>query len=367
MIEGKTIYIAQNWDDTGVRAQLKVLAQELSKKNNVVFLSANKKGNKKTLINERLVVYEWPGKRPTGFKDFLFVFGLMRKNRPDIILTNFAANNIMLLASWLLKVKVRIVFFHTMVEQYIADKGGIGVKQRLNIFTKGIFFRMATQMLPCSSAAKKDLLKYYGVKESKTFVFHNAVFEQAEKNGTLRPVIGFLGRLDRSKGVDVLIKAFALIVRKIPAAQLVVIGKGKEEAALKNIVKELLLDGNVEFKGVIGYSKIFDFLRSLNCLVVPSRTDNLPTVVLEAFACLTPVIGSNSGGIPDMIIPGYNGLLFENENIGDLASRMLIMLQNSEERSRLIANMQKVFDEKFSIKTYTERFENFIKDNTDIK
>jgi glycosyltransferase involved in cell wall biosynthesis len=367
LIRGKTIYIAQNWDDTGVRAQLKTLALELSKRNEVVFLNARKTGKKKTLINERLVLYEWPGKRPTGFKDFLFAFDLMRRGKPDIIITNFAANNIMLLAAWLLKVKVRIAFFHTMVDQYIADNGRLSVKQRINIFRKGIVFKTATHMLPCSSAAQKDLVKYYGVKKNKTFVFHNAVYEQVEKNHASEPVVGFLGRLDRSKGVDILIKAFAALTQKIPGARLMIAGKGKEYSRLKDLAMALKVERSVEFVGIIGYNKIFDFLRRLNFLVVPSRMDNLPTVVLEAFSCSTPVIGSDAGGIPDMIIPGHNGLLFENGNADDLAKKMLSLLQNSAERGRITGNMQNVFDEKFNMKGFVARFEDFMEKHTDLQ
>lgn len=360
MIKGKTIFIAQNWDDSGVRAQAKALALYLSLNNKVFFLNAHKKGNTKTVINSNLTLLEWPNKRPTGVKDFLFAFKLMRRQKPDIIITNFAANNIMLFASWLLKVKVRICHFHTMVEQYIADKQKLGIKERLNIFAKGIAFRMATHMLPCSSASKKDLLKYFGVNEKKAFVFFNAIAEQEEKNFSNSQVIGFIGRLDRSKGVDVLVKAFAKIVDRAPGATLVLAGKGKEEGQLRQMVEMLQLQDKVTFAGVIGYKGVFNFLRSLNCLVVPSRTDNLPTVVLEGFSCGTMVIASNAGGIPDMVTSRYNGLLFETEDSEELAEKLLVSLQDVAARKIMVQRAGEEFKQKFWLENYPQRFEQFI-------
>lgn len=364
MIKGKTIFIAQNWDDSGVRAQSKALALYLSLNNKVVFLNAHKKGNAKTAINDNLLLLEWPNKRPTGVKDFAFVYSLMHRQKPDIIITNFAANNVMLFASWLLKIKVRICHFHTMVEQYIADKQGLGVKERLNIVAKGIAFRLATHMLPCSSASKKDLLKYFKVKEANTFVFFNALALQVQKNTGSSTQIGFIGRFERSKGVDILIKAFNKIASAIPGVKLVLAGKGSEEKELRQMVANLQLQDKVTFAGVIGYKSVFDFIRSLHCLVVPSRTDNLPTVVLEGFSCNTLVVASNAGGIPDMITNGYNGMLFETEDVEGLAKKLLLSLRDNEAGKKMTQKAEEVFKQKFWLDNYPQRYEEFIETHT---
>jgi glycosyltransferase involved in cell wall biosynthesis len=95
-------------------------------------------------------------------------------------------------------------------------------------------------------------------------------------------------------------------------------------------------------------------------LVVPSRTDNLPTVVLEAFSTYTPVIGANTGGIPDMIEDGYNGILFEKENVNDLVVKLEHLLTNEELRKRIGENARRTFLEHFCTDNLPQRFEKLL-------
>jgi glycosyltransferase involved in cell wall biosynthesis len=362
LIKDKTIFIAHSWSDVSLNLQSKALALALSEDNKVVFLNAKKQGQPVVIINNNLVIYEWPGKRPTGLKDLLFAIKLMYRNKPDIIVTNFAANDIMLFVSWLFRVEIRVCYFHTLVRQHIADHGGLDSRQRVNIFRKGFVFRMATHMLPSTIAAKDDLLQFYKVRKNKAFIFPNALPDTLIRNEGSNTKIGFLGRLDRSKGADVLIDAFKKLSDAVPNVQLEIVGKGVKEETLREQVRSLGLCDNVLFKGLIPYNRVLHFLASINFLVVPSRMDNLPTVVLEALSVATPVVGSNAGGIPDMIIPGYNGLLFESEDAQDLFQKMKRLLCGKEERDLMSVNARKMFEEKYCMDKHCERFEKLIKE-----
>jgi glycosyltransferase involved in cell wall biosynthesis len=364
VIENKVIYIAHNWSDASVSFQSKALALAFSNKNEVYFLNAKKNGFKHVSINQNLKVLEWPGKRPTGWRDLLFALKLMRKNKPDIIITNFAANDIMLFVSWLFGVKYRLCYFHTLVEQYIADHGRLPLNQKINIFRKSLVFKMATHMLPCSTAAKKDLIHYYKIKESRAIVFPNALPDTETRNKSNSKKIGFLGRLDPSKGVDILIEAFAKVLKEMPDAILEIGGKGSQENNLMKQVCRLNLANNVIFKGLVSYTHVREFLSSLHFLVVPSRTDNLPTVALEAFAVATPVIGSNSGGIPDIITNGYNGLLFDAGNAEDLAQKILQLFADKKQRDVMSLNARKTFEEKYCVDELPLRFEQLLEVKT---
>jgi glycosyltransferase involved in cell wall biosynthesis len=224
-------------------------------------------------------------------------------------------------------------------------------------------FKMATHMLPCSTAAKKDLVHYYKVKESRSFVFPNALPDTETRNTSTGKKTGFLGRLDHSKGADILIEAFAILLKEIPDAVLEIAGKGSKEDELKKKVASLNICSKIIFKGIIPYSEVNQFLSTLNFLVVPSRSDNLPTVALEALSVGTPVIGSDAGGIPDIIIDGYNGLLFENGDAEDLAKKMIRLLNNKDERDLMTVNARKIFKEKYCIDKLPERFEALLESN----
>jgi glycosyltransferase involved in cell wall biosynthesis len=362
MISGKTIFIAHTWSGgVSYTQQMKELALFFSANNKVVFMSAGKIGQPSLRINSNLTVYEWVNKRPTGLKDFKLAYGLMKQNKPDVIVTNFAANNIMLICGWLFNVPVRLCYFHTLVSQYIWDKGGIDTIQRINIFRKRLVYRFATALLPVSTAAKADLIQHYKVSPTKCIVFPNAISDKGIFNQNDSNAFGFIGRLDFSKGADILINAFSEVIKKYPDARLKIAGTGSKENDLNQLVKTLNLNNNVDFCGKIANNEIEQFLVSLNCLVVPSRIDNLPTVVLEAFSTATPVICSNSGGIPDMVEHEVNGLLFQSQNVHQLTEMMLVMLCNKEKRRRLAENARATFKEKFDIETLPLRFEKLLR------
>jgi glycosyltransferase involved in cell wall biosynthesis len=251
-----------------------------------------------------------------------------------------------------------------MVEQYIADNNALGFKQRVNIFRKGFAFRSATHMLPSTVAARNDLIKFYKVNPNKAFIFPNALSDTPLRNKSNNYKIGFLGRLDQSKGVDILINAFHKVVKKNPNAQLEITGKSSKDEYLLEVINNLGLTNHVFLKGSIPYSEVLDFLCSVNFLVIPSRIDNLPTVALEAFSVATPVIGSNSGGIPDIINHGYNGWLFESGNVDDLAEKINDLLINREKRDLMAKNARITFEEKYSISRLAQRFERFLEETT---
>lgn len=348
--------IAHGWSDNSVNLQSKALALAFSKNNKVIFLSSKKSGTSVLQINENLVVYEWPGKRPVGWKDFFFAFKKMKQYRPDIIVTNFAANDIMLFTSWLLRVKTRVCYFHTLVRQHIADHGHLGIRQRINIFRKGFAFRRATHMLALSHAGKEDLLKYYQVKKKHIFLFANALPDTAIRNNHTNKSIGFLGRLDHSKGVDILMDAFKKIAIDFPTSTLIITGKGTLQKELMEKIVSFQLSGRIFMNDVIPYEEVQNFLATHYFLVVPSRMDNLPTVALEALSVGTPVIASDAGGLPDIVEDGYNGLLFENENVNMLAEKMKCLLDDEGKRNEMSVNARKTFEKKYCMDDLAERF-----------
>lgn len=360
MIKNKTIYIAHNWQDNTLNRQSKEMALYFSQNNRVIFLHAGNKNIQPQQVNKNLSVVLWPGKRPTGFKDILFAVKLMRRNRPGIAISNFSANNIMLFVSWLFGAEYRVCYYHTLVSQYLQDFGRLNTRQRLNIWRKNFFLRKATHILASSNSAKKDILTYYRVNEKNIYIFPNAIPDRQVLNKGCTTKIGFVGRLHRSKGVDVLIDAFCQLCMYAPGLQLSIAGLGEEKEALAAQAAALGIKHRVTFAGVVPNEEIGNFIAGLNFLVVPSRMDNLPTVVLEAFSTGTPVIGANSGGIPDMVQHEENGLLFESENADELYRAMKRLLDDRQMWRGLSAGARATFEEKYSLEKLPERFEKLL-------
>lgn len=108
----------------------------------------------------------------------------------------------------------------------------------------------------------------------------------------------FIGELRHLKGVDVLLKALALVQRYSPKANLVIVGSGPDEKQYRTMVGKLGLADAVTFAGAVPARQAFVRGR---CLVLPSRAESFPYIVLEAAAVALPTIMTNVGGIPEIV------------------------------------------------------------------
>jgi len=142
-----------------------------------------------------------------------------------------------------------------------------------------------------------------------------------------------IGRLIDWKGTVYLIKAMPEIVSGIPGVRLIIIGRGPQEEVLRQKVRDLHLENHVEFPGTVSDDALIQYYQSADVFVLPSvnlsgKTEGLGVVLLEAMASRCPVIGSDAGGIPDIIRDGENGFLFPGGDEKMLAKRIIELLSD---------------------------------------
>ncbi len=138
--------------------------------------------------------------------------------------------------------------------------------------------------------------------------------------------ITYIGSLGKHKGVDTLIKAFKEI--EGDNLKLHIIGKGYDEEEFKGLSED---DERIVFHGFVDNRDIMDYYQMTNVLVIPSICyDNSPLVIYESFSTGTPVIGSDIGGIPELVKDGYNGLLFEAGNTESLKEKLVKVINDKE-------------------------------------
>jgi glycosyltransferase involved in cell wall biosynthesis len=154
--------------------------------------------------------------------------------------------------------------------------------------------------------------------------FEVQVARPVELDSSIEPgeFLLFLGRLSNRKGVDVLLRALALL----PASgkvELVIGGSGDDRVVIERLIGELNLTARVRLVGrVTGDAKTW-LLQNARCLVAPSRGwEAFPLVVLEAYAAGRAVVGSRIAGLEDVIADGETGLLFESESEKDLSNAL---------------------------------------------
>ncbi len=132
----------------------------------------------------------------------------------------------------------------------------------------------------------------------------------------------FIGRLELVKGLDILINAIAYLKEKNNLYfKLCVIGEGSLENELKSYVSQKELSEFFVFIGKIPHNKINNWMSAADLICLPSYNEGYPNVLLESIACGTPVIASNTGGIPD-IVNSNNGILFKTGDFKELAYKL---------------------------------------------
>ncbi len=132
-------------------------------------------------------------------------------------------------------------------------------------------------------------------------------------------------------GVDILIKALSRVVKEAPDVYLTIAGKENDYTGnLKKLVAENNLEKQVSFAGRIGHKKVFDFIAEHHVMAMPSRFEGFGVAAAEAAACSRPVIASNIGGIPEIIIDGKTGILVPPDDEMALAEAILKLAKNIE-------------------------------------
>src|SRR5215207_9091225 len=175
------------------------------------------------------------------------------------------------------------------------------------------------------------LLLSEGVEEDRIHVIppgvNPSLFEgpfEDPFSGVGKPRVVFVGRLAPQKGVRALVAAAGLL--KDPRAQVLLVGDGPERLALEREAERLGVGGRLHFVGFLAHDRLPAVMSHADLLVLPSLYEELGTVLLEAIQVGLPIVASKTGGIPDVIKDGVNGLLVppsEPEALAHAINRLL--------------------------------------------
>lgn len=161
----------------------------------------------------------------------------------------------------------------------------------------------------------------------------------------------YFGKLLRTKGLLTLFKA----VSEIPDANLLVAGPGDMKDELEKYVKENKI-GNIKFLGHLEKEELHKVLKQASFVIIPSECyENAPLAVLEAFAYGKPVIGANIGGIPEMVIDGETGMLFEPGNFNDLKEKIGFCISHRKMISEMGKKAREKIQKSFNAELHYQR------------
>ena len=155
-------------------------------------------------------------------------------------------------------------------------------------------------------------------------------FWSIQKEATFVSSITVIGNLIASKQVDVVIRAFEALIDLDNRLRLVIIGAGPEMKRLSALAHHLAIGERVVFTGQIPPNEVAEQLSRSSMLVLASKSEGRPNVVLEAMAAGVPVVASDIGGVRELIGNNERGLLFPVGDAGQLAERIKSIVVNPD-------------------------------------
>ncbi len=278
------------------------------------------------------------------FKAFVTLVKIFREERPHIVHTHTSKAGV--LGRWaacLAKIPVIIHTPHGHVFWGYFNKW----KTSFYIFLERLTAHITDKIITLTEQEKKDHLRFKIASEDKFLPVHSGVdldkffnvsIDSAEMKRNLGIpgnafVVGTAGRLISIKGHRYLIEAAKEIVATKPDINFLFLGDGELQEELEKMASELSIRKNVRFLGwrpdVAEVISIFDIF------VLPSLNEGMGKVLVEAMALGKPIVASNVGGIPDLIIQGENGLLVPVADPKALASGIEFLLKNPKKRKEM--------------------------------
>lgn len=235
------------------------------------------------------------------------------------------------------------------------------IKRFLFICIVNVTLRNADMVKFLNEEQKSEWEGIIQKKKTCTFPDFTATHVFDPARSTDGKYIFFLGHPFHRKGVDILIKAFLKISPQFPDQKLKIVGhchgREKERQHYREIAQG---NPNVEILEPVFFDQAIGLFQNCTFFVLPSRSEAMGRVLIEAMACGKALVGSRVGGIPDLIKDGENGFLFESENVDDLAEKMRLLLKDEDLRNKMGKMGHSICDQKFSSQKYVEYFKEMI-------
>jgi glycosyltransferase involved in cell wall biosynthesis len=167
-----------------------------------------------------------------------------------------------------------------------------------------------------------------------------AVPELRAEHGLVTPVLGYVGRLSEGKGIDLFLEALRRLRDERRTFTGLIVGSGPAEAAVREQIAAFDLASRVRLLPGVPHEQVARYYNCLDVAVVPSRTmrgwkEQFGRVLIEAMACGVPVVGSDSGAIPEVIASAGGGLIFPEGDSRRLTDCLRLLLADPPLRRRL--------------------------------
>ena len=187
-------------------------------------------------------------------------------------------------------------------------------------------------------------------------------FKIIKKYNAREILIAYIGRLSGEKGVLNFVKAISLIHNE-NNGKFMIGGDGDLRVKIEKYLNENNLSDNVKLTGWISHDELPEYLNELKLLVLPSYTEGLPNIMLEAMACGTPVLATPVGAIPDIIKDGETGFILEDNSPECIAESVIKIIKLPDyELERVSKNARSLVEREFAFEKTVERWRTIFRD-----
>lgn len=238
---------------------------------------------------------------PRGFSDFA---GLARRFRPHVVNVHFVTGQ----TAYVL-LGARLFGYRTVLSAHGSDVHE--PRPSLRPLLPHLLSR-ADALTAVSDTLATAVQRLAPSAGSRLRVIPNGIdldFWAAPRRNPREPRIVAVARLEPVKGLDVLLRAFALLRERRPDARLDIIGDGAEREALQALARNLGLDACVAFRGALPRDAVRERLSAAACFALTSRSEGMPLALLEAMAVGVPAVASAVGAVPELLAGGAGRLV----------------------------------------------------------
>ncbi len=220
------------------------------------------------------------------------------------------------------------------------------------------FLSFCTYYISVSENCRQDLISLYPrvALVSETITIGTYKFNEVTPASTPEegPVLINVGGMVPEKNHDFLLEIFLNLKKQLPDCKLWLVGEGKTREALENKIIKNDIQEDVKFWG--NRPDVISLMKAAHVMVMPSRIEGLPGVILEAMSCGLPVAATPVGGIPEVIKDRETGLILSLDNPKQNAEALLRLISSPELLKDITNSAAKMVQEQFLMPNIAQKF-----------
>ncbi|MEN8128861.1 MAG: glycosyltransferase [Pseudomonadota bacterium] len=317
----------------GAERTIVTLANSMAKEYRVSLAVVRRIGSLESELSDAVRLVDLGGRLK-----WFFTFPLLvRRLKPKVVLSTLWDVNLWVLSlSWIYPIGTKVVVRDAVMPRPVLNNTKF--PKVVTFFYRFLYVR-AEAVIALSESMKSEIRLITYLPEDKVVVIRNALnhryIDISKSDITIgsQPYLIAVGRLERQKGFDVLIRVFSRIRAIYPDYQLWILGEGGQRIELARLIKQLSLSDVAQLPGYI--NNPFPLIANARMLILSSHYEGLPNAVIEALCLGTPVLGSiKNTGVEEIIKHGVNGFLIDKSNDKSLLMGLCEALENIDKLDR---------------------------------